>query len=249
MLFSQAMIRALLAGRKMQTRRLTGIADTSKIVDFVKVATDKRGRSVYEMKDRHGSFVSIPAGKNFVTPHYSPRIGIGDRVYVREAWRVSQKWDETAPRDLPKQKMTVFCEAGGSIANQKSGKWEPDFDYPPFRPDWVGKFRQAMHQPRWASRLTLIVTDVRVERLNSISREDAVAEGLIRIPTAPRQAVEMGCDWGFEGDGRHGSPVSAYAALWNHINGPDAWAANPLVVAYSFRAVMGNIDLIEKAAA
>ncbi len=249
MLFSAPMIRALIAGQKTQTRRLTGIEDTSKIMDFVKVATDQRGRSVYEMKDRWGSFVSIPARKNFVTPHYSPRIGIGDRVYVREAWRVSQKWEDTPPRDLPVKTMTVFCEAGGSIANQQSGRWEPDFAYPDTRPEWVGKLRPAMHQPRWASRITLLVDDVRVERLQACSEADAVAEGI--VPTDGGFIIPG--QYSADGSGRPRtarSAISAYDSLWQMINGvdgPKSWDANPWVVAYTFRVVLQNIDQIARA--
>ena len=92
--------------------------------------------------------------------------------------------------------------------------------------------------------MTLTVTDIRVERLQDISRDDAIAEGLIRDETAAPLAVEMGCDWGFEGDTRFGSPVSAYAALWDHINGAGAWVANPWVVAYTFTVQRQNIDRI-----
>jgi hypothetical protein len=90
---------------------------------------------------------------------------------------------------------------------------------------------------------------VRVERLQDISRDDAVAEGLSRKPYASPLAKEMGCDWGYDGDDRHGSPVSAYAALWESINGPSSWNANPWIVAYTFTVHHGNIDEIGRAAA
>lgn len=160
------------------------------------------------------------------------RISAGDRLYVREHWRVSQKWDETAPRDLPVRTITIFCEAGGSIANQASGKWEPDNAYPPSRPEWVGKHRQAMHMPKWASRITLIVEGVKAERLQDCSEEDAIAEG------ATLDA----------GNRLHPNYRMAYSNLWDEINGPGSWEANPWVVAYSFRPVLGNIDQIGGAA-
>ena len=71
--------------------------------------------------------------------------------------------------------------------------------------------------------------------MQDISKADAIAEGLSRSSYAHAFAKEAGCDWGFDGDTRIGSPVSAYAALWDHINGPGAWDANPWVVAYTFR--------------
>jgi hypothetical protein len=102
--------------------------------------------------------------------------------------------------------------------------------------------------PRWASRITLLVTDVRVERLQDISGADAIAEGLMENPAALRSAVEMGCHWGFEGDDRYGSPISAYATLWDHINGFGAWDANPWIAAYTFTVHNHNIDELEREA-
>jgi len=171
-----------------------------------------------------------------------PRIAVGDRLYVREAWRVSRMHDRTAPRDLKPRTMTVFFEAGGSIANQDApGDWKPAV-WPEIgeRPDWAGKFRQAMHMPRWASRITLEVTGVSVERLQDCSREDAIAEGLEWV--APTFGISgVAPSW-------NGDPVGSYAALWDHINGPGAWEANPWVAAYTFRPILGNIDQIARAA-
>lgn len=161
------------------------------------------------------------------------RYAVGDRLYVREAWRADREYDGHSPAKSHNGKpvLPINCPI------TYDADVIPDF----------GKNRQGMHMPRWASRITLEVTDVKVERLQDCSREDAIAEGLIRVP-APVTAVEMGCDYGFEGDSRHGSPVSAYASLWNHINGPGAWEANPWVAAYTFRPILGNIDQLTEAA-
>lgn len=87
----------------------------------------------------------------------------------------------------------------------------------------------SIHMPRWACRLRLRVTDVRVERLNEISVADALAEGLVD------QGDRI---WGWEADGPgYGSPRAAYAALWEHINGHGSWAANPFVWAVSFERI------------
>lgn len=179
----------------------------------------------------------------------------GDLIYVREAWRSPQKWDATKPRDLPPRTMTVFFEAGGSIGGEtplpKSGE-RPAADYVPIDtrhhqppPSWAGKLRPGMFLPRWASRLTLEVTDVRIERLNDISPEDAAAEGVNRRSPKVRQMWLFGadaaerekiylraCPWEFE-------------ELWDSINGDRpglAWKYNPWVVAISFRPHLINID-------
>jgi hypothetical protein len=79
--------------------------------------------------------------------------------------------------------------------------------------------KPSIHMPRWASRITLEVTGVRVERLNDISEVDALYEGVTRASTAT-----VFCGY-----------VDAYAALWDQINGAGAWAANPWVWVMEFR--------------
>lgn len=153
----------------------------------------------------------------------------GDRLWLREAWRVARQHDAKPPRDLPPKTMTVFFEAGGSIANQMSGRWERD-DWPTTaaeRPDWVGRYRHARFMPRWASRITLEVTEVRIERLQDISEMDAVAEGIDR----------RGHGWAWYSDAElyTTQPVTSYRDLWEQINGQDSWEANPWVWVVGFK--------------
>lgn len=168
----------------------------------------------------------------WATPAEATKYRPGDRLWVREAWRSYHRYDAKRPRDL-NPSSPIYYEAGGIGEDEISVM--------------RGKLRPSMFMPRWASRITLEVTGVEVERLQDCSREDVIAEGLIRVP-APANAVEMGCDYSFEGDSRFGSPVSAYAALWDHINGPGAWDKNPWVAAYTFRPILGNIDQLTEAA-
>jgi hypothetical protein len=240
-LFSAPMVRALLreieapGTGKTQTRR----AIPEKVLD------------AYSEFDDWCNSVSagVPCSRQSEREFFTERsrFKVGDWLYVREHWRVSTRHDATAPRDMPPKSMTVFFEAGGSIANHGGrNNWRPD-PWPALdisRPEWVGRFRQGMHMPKWASRIALEVIGVRVERLQAISPADAMAEGLITVRHASALAREKGCDWGFEGDDRYGSPVSAYAALWDHINGAGAWDSNPWVAVYEFRPRLGNIDLI-----
>lgn len=239
-LFSGPMVRALLDGRKTQTRRVIDFAGIDKVVDFVRVGFDRdTGIPFFEMKDGAGEFLTRPKGKYFVDHHYSPRFAVGDRLWVREAWRVSQKWDSTAPRDLPPRTMTVMFPEGGSIANQSSGRWEPDLTYPSVTPAWAGRLRQGMHMPRWASRLTLTVTDVRIQRLQQITEEDAVAEGAwsngkgyVCFETKAGRTEMLA------------SARQAYAELWDSLNAERGfgWDANPWVTVTTFSVVWGNID-------
>jgi hypothetical protein len=91
----------------------------------------------------------------------------------------------------------------------------------------------SIHMPRWASRMTLIVTDVRTQKLNDISGADAIAEGLSRAPGA----------WWSGAEGQ-ASPtaVGAYALLWESLHGAGSWAANPDVIAISFAIDSGAIS-------
>jgi hypothetical protein len=158
------------------------------------------------------------------------KIWKNDRLWVRENWQGLTFGDFTPTKRQP-------CEIRYA-ATDPCADLDADARGYPWRP--------SIHMPRWASRITLLVTDVRVERLQDISGADAIAEGLKENPAALRSAVEMGCHWGFEGDDRYGSPISAYATLWDHINGDGAWHANPWVVAYTFTVHHHNIDELER---
>lgn len=149
---------------------------------------------------------------------YPIRYATGDRLWVREAvtWVSAWGWRYRADND----DLTEKREAGE-----------------------VYRFKPSIHMPRSASRLTLTVTDVRVQRLQEISEDDAQAEGV-------------------EGDGYGGwlcyasqpkhethwaDPRESYRTLWNSLHGPGAWAANPWVAAYTFTVQHGNIDQIGEA--
>lgn len=227
-IFSGPMVRALLDGKKSQTRRALKPQPRGAPWFWEGDEVDpepcwfdgwEEGRDSYGQPEREVS-----------EPIKGLRYAVGDRIYVREAHALvpssAYRMSEGAVQAIDPADRDRACI---------------------YREDWTRSYgglrwRPSIHMPRWASRLTLIVTDVRVQRLQEISREDAIAEGLIRDPIAPALAVEMGCDWGFDGDSRHGSPISAYAALWNSLHGPDAWDANPWVCALIFTVHRCNID-------
>lgn len=157
---------------------------------------------------------------------------VGDRLWVRESWRTLQKVDCLKPRDLADDRSKVTYEADPENRN----------------PLWAfGKLRPSLFMPRWASRLTLLVTDVRVERLQDISEGDAAAEG-VELESAdppfhyvpgiwPHSITAVGVE---EPGGRHAA--RSFAKLWGHINGPESWQANPWVVAVTFSVHARNID-------
>lgn len=231
-LFSGPMVRALLAGRKTQTRRVfNGIEDL--------------GDGEFHILNRGGGVCGVSEADVPKEALEFVRFDIGDRLYVREAWRVSRKHDAIAPRDLEPRSMTVLFEAGGSIANQEDGSWSPsDYEPTPESSGWVGKFRQGMHMPRWASRLTLIVTDVRVERLQDITEADAIAEGI------ERSHHGKGDQWMNYPAGSSASgwsdPRESFRSLWNSLNAHRGfgWEAHPWVVATTFEVIKQNIDQV-----
>lgn len=103
-------------------------------------------------------------------------------------------------------------------------------------PAHIGKVRwiPSIHMPRNFSRLTLIVESVKVERLQDISEEDAIAEGCTGfVGRSPRYA--------------HVPPTQEFRDLWNSVHGPGSWDANPWVAAISFSVIRENIDVIHNA--
>lgn len=217
-LFSAPMVRALIEGRKTQTRRVLNPQPQGHV-----------WRYGWSMED----------GATWSGDKTTARIPIwaGDRLYVREHWRTTYGLDWTV-EDLGRPlKPREFDPKTTPVEYLADGERELG-----------GKARRAMHMPRWASRLTLIVTDVKVERLQDITYADAIAEGV-----EPYGGIDPDCS-GYrdysDAEGRHwvNSYVS-YATLWDSINGDGSWADNPWIVAYSFTVVHGNIDQIERAAA
>jgi len=255
-LFSGAMVRALLAGRKTQTRRVLRRVPNNPV----------RINGIW-----HDDHCDRQLGAETEFKPMALSFAVGDRLWVREAWRVTGNRDAIAPRDLPPRTLTTFFEAGGSMGGvepmpkdreRSAAEYIPDAYYPPFgtRPEWVGRLRQGMHMPRWASRLTLTVTDVRVQRLQEISEADAIAEGIVSCTLGGiREGLDEPGDWAelpdetpmyFASDGEewvvHADPREAYGSLWEDINADRGfgWYANPWVVAVSFTVAQRNIDAV-----
>ncbi len=205
------MVRALLAGSKTQTRRMLRNPE-SYGCPTGDCPHDKQAECNAAMQEN-----ALP----------DVRVAVGDRLWVREAWRTAKVADELKPNQL----------CGGEY----TPVWyEVDRD----NCDAHGRYRHARHMPKWASRLTLLVTDVRIERLQDISEADAIAEGIGRdlIPDGLIPGGNTG--FGFPGYSGFATAKSAYAALWDSINGPGAWDANPWVVAISFEVKRGNINVL-----
>lgn len=214
-LFSEEMVRAILDGRKTQTRRLVKNA-TGQFWDhaaYRPVVED--GRIDRWVSDDPIVIVREGAPRP-ACPHGVP----GDRLWVKETalpdapmngWSGELEWDgcgrawDGVPSKYRKPRHVIYRASWGG---QPLTRWNP-----------------SIHMPRWASRLTLEVTGVRVERLQDISLADAIAEGIDTSRfVSPR---------GF--DGSELKAVIKYAELWEAINGPGSWAANPWVWVVEFK--------------
>lgn len=218
-LFSSPMVRALLAGTKTQTRR------TFKAVE------ETRPGYFHVFGSGGGIFCDGEAEVKQWAPSYL-RIAVGDRLYVREHWRVAPLHDDVRAGEV-QWHVPIHYVADGGKTNSL-----------PVLNAMGGRFRQGMHMPRWASRLTLTVTDVRVERLQDCSEADALAEGIAPWQGRYPFGLQLGPDDYCLGN----TAVQAYRGLWNSINGPGSWDANPWVAAYSFIIEHGNIDQLAREA-
>lgn len=209
-LFSAPMVRALLAGTKTQTRRANGLPVIEQLAG---------GWHIY---NRHGGTLGVDEHDIGKAAADYCRIAVGDRLYVREHWRTWAQYDDVAPRDLV---------VGTHVAYEATES--------PNLGSNAGRFRQGMHMPRWASRITLHVTDVRVQRLEEISEADALAEGIQLWPSGMYgPPLDEDADEVVVAD----NPTEAYMEVWNAINGAGSWDANPWVAAYTFAVERANID-------
>lgn len=230
-LFSASMVRALLGGTKTQTRRMfkpRGFEFYTHPVSGDRYNEYRPCRDgTWDESRISGSGTMRAFGWGESLYAYLPHAP-GDRLWVKETWR-------PFPIDLAPWDIEVAYAADGERRIIKDGEFG-DNDWTMPKAAKRGNV-SPLFMPRWASRLTLAVTDVRVERLQDISHDDAIADGVEgTIPLAAGRDIDI--------DGQYwpGGPQRMYRELWNHINGPGAWEANPWVVAYTFTVHRGNID-------
>jgi hypothetical protein len=251
--FPSTSVQALLAGRKTQTRQLTGIPDAEGIAEFIHIGTHKEtGQSCFVMRERNGGFVTLAVDKHSVTSHFMPQYAVGDRLYVLEAWRVWIGSENKAPRDLPSDTIVIY-EAGGS--SDASEGYRSTSEWPSSRVDWprgLGKLRPADDCPRWASRITLVIESVKVERLHDLTEDDAIAEGVEKVryeDVHPVGDAKYAGEFGWKDYTDH--PHSAapfrdakrsFQSFWDRSHFPESWHINPWVVVYTHRTILQNID-------
>ncbi|MFM9880682.1 MAG: hypothetical protein ACKVOO_09780 [Burkholderiaceae bacterium] len=223
-LFSAPMVLALLDGTKTQTRRTAPIAElnikphTDRLLTWVVTFT----KSIKGVLGSYsgGSFSDLQA-RSIIASQFNPYGKPGDQLWVRETWAQVGTMDPglTVYRaDYP----ACVPASYSNIQPAESIKWKP-----------------SIFMPRAASRITLEVTGVRVERLQDISEADAIAEGIESLSyggittwrnyslTDKLASVSPMLE----------SPIDSYRTLWECINGPGSWDANPWVWVVEFKRV------------
>lgn len=208
-LFSGEMVRAILDGRKTQTRRV--IVGKSANNDGKPIATcaySAIGPSVLDARE----FGLLTAGDQGYETVRCPYGSPGDVLWVRETWGFGCGMHGEPDILSGKRVCTINCI-----------NYRADTDTLP--PD-DGKWRPSIHMPRWASRIMLEVVSVRVERVHDISEEDAVAEG----------ASHTGCDVAAD---EIESARDHFCRLWDRINEArgSGWSVNPWVWVIEFKRI------------
>jgi hypothetical protein len=150
-----------------------------------------------------------------------------------ECWALSP-WHKVQPGDRLYVRETIERARIDAVGYPSDGTWLPNTLW-----EWSKDRLPSIHMPRRLSRLTLIVTGTKIERLQEISEADAIAEGC---------TGKLGPNPDFP-DEWDPLPIEEFRDLWISLHGADAWDANPEVVALSFRVVRANIDSVEALAA
>lgn len=194
--FSTPEVRALLDGLKTQTRRVVKPQPTYVVPGVGTPCFIPEGKT----------------GKEIRCPYNAP----GDRLWVREAWA----HDALSLADCRARREDAMHAARDILGHGPYYRADPVHEGSGLR--WVS----PLYMPRWASRITLEITDVRVRLLNDISDDDARAEG-----------VSEGRVIGSAGSASTRGPVGEYVRLWDSTNSATPWTSNPWVWVLSFKRV------------
>ncbi|HHS9942724.1 TPA: hypothetical protein ACTW7I_004121 [Klebsiella pneumoniae] len=241
MIFNGEMTRAILDGRKTQTRRVIANIGNDNCLPLQKRTKTKDG--IYTHVMDAPIYGLCPFGKT------------GDRIWVRETWSdvnlegipaVAYRADGDVC-SLMEDKSLLDDDGAFNYDDDRVTKYHFSAWYSDLIDGVEGNWRPSIHMPRWASRILLEITDVRVERLNAISPEDAESEGLERtnftgfgdepgLPSYPEPDVyfdPLKKQW-------KEYPPEAFAGLWESIYGEGSWKANPWVWVIGFKRVEGG---------
>lgn len=230
-LFKPDMHRAIRERRKTETRRIVKMPKWAE-PGTVEEDNDCKG-GLMAIYDKTGCFSTI-----------KPRYQVGDRLWVKEAWRARAAFDNLTP-----------AEIGQRVGKEVRYELDGTMSFEQKLPFSAGKLRSSLFMPYWAARTWLEVTGVRAERLQEITEEGAKAEGVhvgqrARLSGVPPHVTpclicgqpyrshvgQAACCFGRCGDVYCDcSYRGGYAWLWDQINGKGSWDANPWVWVYQFK--------------
>lgn len=209
-IFNTEMVRAILEGRKTQTRRTL----TAKQLGLFECAA-----SIGECHNLDGE-INIKSMGYY--RQFCPLGQVGDQLWVRETFAV-------VPR-------TAYAHSDGvtqiksPIDKDKASIYKADW----CRSEGGIRWKPSIHMPRWASRIILEITNVRVERLQDISEQDACAEGVSQLHGGFWKHYQPG--WTQHQLSARGS----FVTLWSSIYGADFWSSNPWVWVIEFKVLTTN---------
>lgn len=224
-LFSAPMVIALLSSRKTMTRRIVKPQPEDCMVGIT---------GLFRHPNRLGKYIGET--ERVLCPYGKP----GDRLWVRETWRIGA-WNENSGGEIAVDYLADNHSRRDWLQVPDADTFEKywlqscdDCDKAGIKTDGAGQYhwepgqspcrtRPSIFMPRWASRILLEITNVRVERLQDISEEDAMAEGVQLLKT--QSALDRGV-W-----------AHRYAQLWETINGHGSWDVNPWVWVIEFKVV------------
>ena len=247
-LFTGEMVRAILDGRKTVTRRVVKFSDGFCRAEHISGPEDAYG---VEFTDDHASAMFLVAGDmGYTAPVKCPYGQPGGLIWVRETHR---RW---CPEEEPRGYNWRVRYAADGALSVTGTIWDEGPQY--MNPSDTGldvepsKWRPSIHMPRWASRLNLRLTDVRVERVQDITQDDVFAEG-VQLPVHPesgRLLLDISSRYApvnylpLRFGGRYewsasDVAVAHFASIWDRINSARGypWANNPWVWVLGFEVI------------
>ncbi len=242
-LFSAPMVRAILDGRKTVTRRpVKGGQIPTENPDL---EIGHRWSAIAQRHPRWGFCVFGETEAECATRlgSFSPYGKPGDRLWVRETTEINEQTSDGVV-------LSKYSADGEPVLY--SGSDNPEYDGTVAHWDYPRRSRPSIHMPRWASRILLEITDIRVERLQDISDAQCIAEGIHPVPKTHEHAHQFWRDYHLSGDGTLcvRTPKDSFESLWCHVAGgsfpkgaaayqasPHSWDANPWVWVVEFKRV------------
>jgi len=223
-IFKAEMVRAILEGRKTQTRRVMKPQPMCDGYYEGDVHLDELSHRDSDATWAAFSVEAVGGGAYLEETISCPYGRYGTNLWVRETWAAGYCSEDLSPSQLSRQFYT----------HENGGFWYKADGYAPRTPQTpIGRWRSSIHMPRWVSRLTLEITGIRVERLTEISdlgpSNDCTAEGVFH------SGLKIPNDW--QERGFRSSEKCMFHDLWESINGEGSWNENPWVWVVDFKRI------------